>query len=299
MWSPFPIRTEITSKRSKVSNDSRLYATLWEWIYIKLLERYHSNRSGALFLPKQLYTGHYNPLHLQLDSKDRPLQEPYNVVDTIAMRHDICYRDNENGKPEYDRKMLVELNALTPRGRRETVNRQLVRGIIGLKHSLGMGMWSSQLADELHKQVRRRFQKRSVFAKQVDDIWTADLVDISPYSRSNNDYKYILTVIDVFSKYGWIVPLKPKTGKEVAIAFQKLFSSTIAPNSHLWTDKGTEFYIQQEKRVLTANNSTENEEKSSVVERWNRTMKNITWKYFTAINTEIYRRSTVNGREVQ
>ena len=89
-----------------------------------------------------------------------------------------------------------------------------------MKHRLGMGMWSSQLADELHKPVRRRFQKRSVFAQQVDDIWTADQVDMSPYSRSNSGYKYLLTVIDVFSKYGWIVPLKTKTGKEVAMAFQ-------------------------------------------------------------------------------
>ena len=77
------------------------------------------------------------------------------------------------------------------------------------------------------------------------------------------------------------------------MAFQKLFSSiSNTPPSRLWTDKGTEFYNQQVKRVLTANNvalySTENEEKSSVVERWNRMMKNIMWKYFTANNTQKY-----------
>ena len=153
-------------------------------------------------------------------------------------------------------------------------------------------MWSSQLADELHKPVRRRFQKCSLFAKQVDGIWTADLVDMLQYSRSNSDYKYLLTLIDVFSKYGWIIPLITKTGKEVAMAFQRLFSSTNAPPSRLWTAQGTEFYNQQVRRVPTANNvtlySTENEEKSSVVERWNRTMKNIMWKYFTANNTQKY-----------
>ena len=118
------------------------------------------------------------------------------------MRHAICYRENETGKPECDRKMRAELNALTPRGKREKVDRQLLRSIIGLKHRLGMGIWSRQLADELHKPVKKRFQKRSVFAKQVDDM--------SPYSRSNSGYKYLLTVIDVLSKYGWIVPLKTK-----------------------------------------------------------------------------------------
>ena len=93
--------------------------------------------------------------------------------------------------------------------------------------------WSSQLADELHKPVRKHYQKRSVFAKQVDDIWTAVLVDMSPYLRSNSGNKYLLTVIDVFSKYEWIVP-----GKEVAMAFQEL-STDNAPPSRLWTDKGT------------------------------------------------------------
>ena len=236
----------------------------------------------------------YNPLHLQLDSKDRPLpgQEPYNAVDAIAMRHDICYRDNENGKTDYYCKMLAELNAFIPRGGREKIDRQLIRGIIGMKHKLGMGVhWCSQLADELHKPARKHYQKRSVFVKQVDGIWTADLVDMASYSRSNSGYKYLLTVIDVFSKYGWIVPLKIKTGKEVAMAFQQLFTNNTPP-SRLWTDKGTEFYNQHVKRVLAASNvtlySTENEEKSSVVERWNKTMKNIMWKYFTANNTQKY-----------
>ena len=206
------------------------------------------------------YTGVWSPL---------PGQEPYNAVDAIDVRHDICYRDNENGKADYDCKMLAELNALTSRGGREVMDRQLVRSIIGLKHRLIMGVhWSSQLADELHKPVRNHYQKRSVFAKQIDDIWAADLVDMSPYSRSNSGYKYLLTVIDVFSKYGWVVPLKTKTGMEVAVAFQELFPDN-APASRLWTDRNTEFYNQQVERVLAANNvalySTENEEKSSVV----------------------------------
>ena len=77
-----------------------------------------------------------DPLHLQLDSKDNPLpvNEPYNAVDDTSMRHDISYRDNPAGKSECDRKMLAELNTLVPKGRREKVDRLLVRSIIGLKH---------------------------------------------------------------------------------------------------------------------------------------------------------------------
>ena len=85
------------------------------------------------------------------------------------MHRDICYRDNDTP---------AELKRLVPEGRREKMNRQLVRSIIGLKHRMGLGIdWSNQLANELHKPARRRFDKRNVFAKQVDDTWTADLVD--------------------------------------------------------------------------------------------------------------------------
>ena len=70
-------------------------------------------------LPKHRFTGPNNPLHLQLDSKNNPLPgiEPYNAVEAISMRHDICYRDNDTpaGKRECDRKMLAELNALVPK----------------------------------------------------------------------------------------------------------------------------------------------------------------------------------------
>ena len=161
-----------------------------------------------------------------------------------------------------------------PKGRREKVDRQLVRSIIGLKHRLGLGIWSNQLASESTSTKT----KRTVFAKQVDDIWTADLVDMSPFSRLNKGYNYLLTVIDVYRKYGWIVPLKNKSEKEVAQAFRILFHN--GQPSRLWTIKGTEFYkVKELKSVLEANNvilySTENKEKSNVVERWNRTMKTI------------------------
>ena len=204
----------------------------------KVIEKITFKPNKGFVLLKHRFTGPYNPLHLQLDSKDNPLpgNEPYNAVDTIFMRHDICYQDYDTpaGKRECDREMLAELNALVPKDRLEKVDRQLVRSIIGLKHRMGLGNeWSNQLANELHKPVRKRFEKRTVFAKQVDGIWTADLVDMSSFSRSNKCFKYLLTVIDIFSKYGWVVPLITKTGKEVALAFRKLFLGNTAP-SRLW-----------------------------------------------------------------
>jgi hypothetical protein len=68
--------------------------------------------------------------------------------------------------------------------------------------------WSDQLANESHKPVRRHFPKRHVYAKDRDQIWAVDLTDMQHYSKYNDGYNYLLAVIDVFSKYGWMRPLK-------------------------------------------------------------------------------------------
>ena len=95
----------------------------------------------------------------------------------------------------------------------------------------------------------------------------------------------MLLVIDIFSKYGWIVPLKNKKGVNVAKALENIFQER--KPKKLWTDKGAEFYNKDVKKLLDIY-STENEEKSSIVERWIRTMKEKMWKYFTDNNTYRY-----------
>ena len=67
-------------------------------------------------------------------------------------------------------------------------------------------------------QSLENFRSR-VFVNSIDDIWAADLIDMKAFSKDNNGIKYFLTVIDIFSKFIWIVPLKRKTGQEVANAF--------------------------------------------------------------------------------
>ena len=152
------------------------------------------------------------------------------------------------------------------------------------------GDWAQQLADELHKPITRKFTKRRVFSKGVDEIWAADLVEMGKFSEWNKGFKYLLMVIDVFSKFGWIEPLKDKKGETVAAAFEKIFK--LRQPRLLWTDKGKEFYNKNVNQLLSQKNiklySTENEEKSSVVERFNRTIKEKMWKMFSANNNTIY-----------
>ena len=93
----------------------------------------------------------------------------------------------------------------------------------------------------------------------------------------------MLTVIDIFSKFVWIFPLKRKTGQEVANAFLRILKERTP--STMWVDKGCEFY-NKDIQKLVALHSTENEEKSCVIERFNRTIKEKKFKYFSANNTK-------------
>jgi len=134
--------------------------------------------------------------------------------------------------------------------------------------------------------VVHHFRKRTVYVSGIDEIWAADLVDMQSFAKDNDGVKYLLTVIDVFSKYGWIVPLNDKSGKSTAAGFMKIFTSGRKPGK-VWVDKGREFYNTDVKKLVELY-STENEEKSCVVERWNRTMREKMFKYFTANSTRRY-----------
>jgi len=111
------------------------------------------------------------------------------------------------------------------------------------------------------------------------------------YSKQNKHYKYLLTIIDTFSKFSWIYLLKTKTGLEVANAFKSIFKLGRKPEK-IWSDAGKEFFNKIMKDLLKEENveiyTTQNEEKSSVIERFNRTLKEKMFKYFTAYNTHKY-----------
>jgi len=142
-----------------------------------------------------------------------------------------------------------------------------------------------QLVDELHAPARRNFPRRRVIVCGYDDLWQADMVEMRPYSRFNGGYHYILTVIDVLSKHAWAVPLKTKSGDETAKAIAKIIRDDERCPKNLQTDKGKEFYNANVQKLLKKHNinhySTYSIMKASVVERFNRTLKNDMWKQFT------------------
>ena len=133
------------------------------------------------------------------------------------------------------------------------------------------------LAEELHKPIRRKFKKRIVLVNGIDKIWAVDLVDMQAFSKFNRGVKYLLAVIDVFSKYGWLIPLNDKTGKSVASALKTIFKER--KPEKMWVDKSKEFYNKDVKDLIELY-SIEKEEKCSLVERWIRTMKEKMWKLY-------------------
>ena len=150
---------------------------------------------------------------------------------------------------------------------------------------------SQQDVYTLHKPARRRYKRSRVIVPGIDAQFQADLVDLQNLSRYNKGYKYLLTCIDIFSKYAFVLPLKTKQGQELVKAFQKILSTGRKPTK-LQTDQGTEFLNRVFQKFLRDNNidffTVNSGLKASVVERFNRTFKNNMYKYLTAKNTLTY-----------
>ena len=101
---------------------------------------------------------------------------------------------------------------------------------------------NQQLAEDLHKPIIRKFEKRKVHAAFKDNIWGADLADMQLLSRYNKGIRFLLCVIDIFSKYAWVVPLKDKKGISIVKAFQSILKQSNRKPNKIWVDKGSEFY---------------------------------------------------------
>jgi len=139
--------------------------------------------------------------------------------------------------------------------------------------------------NELHKPSRKNYKRRRVIVKGLNDLWQADLVSMIPYSKFNKGYKYMLVVINVFSKFVWVEPIKNKAATSVTSAMKNILLKSKSNPTYLQTDKGTEFFNKDFQTLMQKYNikhySTYSNLKASVVERVNRTIKNLMWKKFS------------------
>ena len=102
-------------------------------------------------------------------------------------------------------------------------------------------MSGQQLAEELHKPIIRKFTKRKVHSTFINNIWGADLADMQLISKFNKGFRFLLRVIDIYTKYAWVIPLNNKKGMTITNAFQKILDESKCKPNKIWVDKGSEF----------------------------------------------------------
>lgn len=139
----------------------------------------------------------------------------------------------------------------------------------------------------LHKNHKSRNERNHYIVNGIDKLWEIDLCNMLSFGSSNDDFKYILTAIDVFSKFAWAKPVKNKTANEIFKAFRSIITSSGRKPKAVQSDLGTEFKNHMFKKYFDGNNiqqhfpQTQSLHKSSIIERFNRTLKERMFKYFT------------------
>lgn len=141
------------------------------------------------------------------------------------------------------------------------------------------------LVEELHKPSRKNFLRRKVVQVGINDTLQIDLVEMIPYAAVNNGYKYLLTVIDIFSKKAYARPIKSKTAEAVTSAMESVLNEIDTPPNNVHCDMGKEFLNSKFKNLMKKCNinlyNTFSHLKASIVERFNRTLKTKMWKRFS------------------
>ena len=106
------------------------------------------------------------------------------------------------------------------------------------------------LAKEVFSPQITKFRRERIIPLCKDETWSADLIDKSSLGKYNNNYKFILTVIDIFTKYAWAIPLKNKSGLSITNGFKIVLGGSRKPEK-LFVDRGSEFYNKTFKSLLT------------------------------------------------
>lgn len=143
----------------------------------------------------------------------------------------------------------------------------------------------AQVVKEIHRQARKKFRRRHTTMRGIKDTIQADLIEMIPYSSSNRGMKYILVIINIFSKMVYARPIKNKSGPIVSQALKSILDEIGHSIKNLHVDNGKEFY---NKHVLELMHnrcinmySTYTTMKAAIVERFNRTLKHMIWTEFS------------------
>ena len=248
-------------------------------------------------LPNMHYCGPYNPLNNQLiyDKNGNILkyiQKPTGKTDQICSQHDVDYSLAKNLKDEHiaDDKMIRSINKLPYN--QQQYGTFLVKNIIRSKRKLGLGnnFTMEDLSNELNKATINKFERQKVIVNHINEIHSTDLVDMTQYSKINKNYRYVFTNIDVFSKIAYAYPIKSKKIQDIKPCFQKIFEKN--KPKYIWSDKESSFFSKEMQQFFKNNNvkiyHTNSHLKSVVIERFNRSLRELMMKHFTKNNNTIW-----------
>ena len=222
-----------------------------------------------------------------------------NELGKACFQHDMAYGDLKDLKrrTQSDKVLKGKAFEIASNPKYDGYQRALASMVYKFfdKKSKGAGIKNEikenqKLANELHKPIIRKFKKK-VYSSFKDNIWGVDLAGMQLISKYNKGIRYLLCVIDLFSKYAWVVPLKDNKGATIVNAFQTLDSSKRKPNK-IWVNQGKEFNNHLFKKWLKDNDiemySTLSKGKSVVAERFIRTLKTKIYKHMAAISKNVY-----------
>ena len=210
------------------------------------------------------------------------------------MLHDIAYsvaesigqnsQDTKNRKLNADREWLDCFKVRTPYD-------MLAYSAIKTKKTLGLGnnFTIEDLSNELNKATINKFPRQKVIVNHINEIHSTDLVDMTQYSKINRSYKYIFTNIDVFSKIAYAYLIKSKKIQDIKPCFERIFKKNKA--KYIWSDKEPAFLSKEMQQFFKDNNvkiyHTNSHLKEVVIERFNRSLRELMMKEFVKNNNTI------------
>ena len=247
------------------------------------------------------YTDPGNPIEKQVDFHPYTGQiykvhdPPLSNNDRCSMFHDIAYtvaqnvgknpKDVKNRKLDADKERLDCLKVRTPYD-------MLAYSAIKTKKTLGLGnnFTMEDLSQELNKPTIQKFERKKVIVNHINEIHSTDLVDMTQYSKINKGYKYIFTNIDVFSKIAYAFPLESKKIQDIKPCFEKIFKKN--KPKYIWSDKEPAFFSKEMQQFFKDNNvkiyHTNSHLKAVVIERFNKSLRELMMKYFVKNNNTIW-----------
>ena len=177
-----------------------------------------------------------------------------NELDKACFQHDSAYADHKDliNRTEADNVLRDKAYDIANNPKYDGYQRGLASMVYKFFDKKSMGSCfkklknatkpsSSILADELHKPIINKFDKRKVYSQFKDNIWGVDLEDMQSLSRKNKGIKYLLCAMDLYSKYAFVIPLKDKKGFSIVNAFNKIIKQSERKPNKIWVDQGGEF----------------------------------------------------------